>query len=242
LAIDNIEFDVRTGEFLTVVGPSGCGKSTLLLCVAGLVRPSGGAVLIDGRPVLDPQADIGVVFQDDLLMPWRHALGNVMIQGELRGMAPQALRERSKQLLSMVGLSEFTGKYPQELSGGMRQRVAICRALVHDPSLLLMDEPFGALDAFTRDQLNIDLQHIWASSRKTVVFVTHSIVEAVFLADRVLVLSSAPGKVTHEVSVPLPRPRSLDMQDTREFNEITRAIRKLFTSMGVIRSHSNTPT
>lgn len=242
MAIDNIEFDVRTGEFLTVVGPSGCGKSTLLLCVAGLVRPSGGAVLIDGRPVLDPQADIGVVFQDDLLMPWRHALGNVMIQGELRGMAPQALRERSKQLLSMVGLSEFTGKYPQELSGGMRQRVAICRALVHDPSLLLMDEPFGALDAFTRDQLNIDLQHIWASSRKTVVFVTHSIVEAVFLADRVLVLSSAPGKVTHEVSVPLPRPRSLDMQDTREFNEITRAIRKLFTSMGVIRSHSNTPT
>jgi len=235
LAVDNAELNIGTGEFISLVGPSGCGKSTLLNVIAGLIQPSSGEVRIDGRAVTKPYTNIGIVFQSDLLLDWRTVLGNVLVQFEMRGRDPRPHKERARALLGSVGLADFASKYPWELSGGMRQRVAICRALIHDPPLLVMDEPFGALDAFTREQLQVDLQRIWQDSRKTVLFVTHSIDEAVFLSDRVVVMTPRPGKIREVLRIDLPRPRRLDVRDNEHFVASVRHINHLFQDMGVIR-------
>lgn len=235
VALEEINAEIADGEFVCVVGPSGCGKSTLMMLVSGLIHPSSGEIRIRNSPVLGPYTDIGIVFQRDLLMPWRSTLDNILVQAEFRKQSKKAMAGKAKDLLSMVGLDGFDSKFPHELSGGMKQRVSICRALVHDPDLLLMDEPFGALDALTREQLNLDLQAIWQTARKTVMFITHSISEAVFLADRVLVIGPRPGRIVDEVRVDLARPRSDDVRESREFAQHTRRIRELFQSMGVIR-------
>src|SRR5919198_1650165 len=181
-ALDQVSLSEARGEFLSILGPSGCGKSTLLMIAAGLLPASSGAVTIDGKPVLGPRTDIGIVFQTPVLLEWRTALGNVMLQAEAKKLPRTAAERRARELLASVGLAGFEGKYPHELSGGMRQRVSLCRALIHNPNQLLMDEPFGALDALTRDQLNLDLQRIWNERRMTVLFITHSIAEAIFLS------------------------------------------------------------
>lgn len=242
LALEDVSFEVQQGEFLSIVGPSGCGKSTMLLIVAGLVPGSGGSIAIDGVKVEKPQTNLGFVFQDAVLLDWRRVIDNVMLSVEFRGRDQSRYRKRAIDLLEAVGLGGFEKKYPYELSGGMRQRVSICRALIHDPPLLLMDEPFGALDALTRDQLNLDLQTIWQESKKTVLFVTHSIAEAVFLSDRVVVMSPRPGKVSDILRVDLPRPRSHGVRETPAFAEYTKAIRSIFQAQGVLRDTSVTMT
>jgi NitT/TauT family transport system ATP-binding protein len=234
LAVDQVDLDIGTAEFVSLLGPSGCGKSTLVSLIAGLIQPSGGLVRIEGRPVTEPFTNIGIVFQNDLLLDWRTALGNVLVQFEMRGQDAKPHAERARELLASVGLGAFETKYPWELSGGMRQRVSICRALIHDPPLLLMDEPFGALDALTREQLQLDLQRIWQNSRKTVVFVTHSIAEAVFLSDRVVVMTPRPGKIREVLRIDLPRPRGLEARDSDVFAANVRHIQHLFQEMGVI--------
>jgi NitT/TauT family transport system ATP-binding protein len=235
LAVDGVDLGIESGEFVSLLGPSGCGKSTLLSVIAGLIEPSKGQVAIGGQPVRAPYTNIGIVFQSDLLLDWRTVLGNVLVQFEMRGQDPRPFTGRAAALVSSVGLRGFEAKYPWELSGGMRQRVSICRALVHDPPLLLMDEPFGALDALTREQLQVDLQNIWQSSRKTVIFVTHSIAEAVFLSDRVIVMTPRPGKVREVMPISLGRPRGLDVRDDPAFGAYIRRINHLFRDMGVIR-------
>lgn len=231
-ALGGVDLDVAEHEFLSIVGPSGCGKSTLLMIVSGLVEPTRGSVTIAGTKVERPYTDLGIVFQRDVLLDWRSVMGNVLLPCEIRRMPSRESRNRALELLASVDLSKFAESYPYELSGGMRQRVAICRALVHDPPLLLMDEPFGALDALTRDQLNIDLQHLNQQFRKTVVFVTHSISEAVFLGDRVAVMSGRPGRIKEILSVDLPRPRSLAIQEDPEFVAYIRRIREIFVESG----------
>jgi NitT/TauT family transport system ATP-binding protein len=235
LAVDGVDLDIGASEFVSLLGPSGCGKSTLLSIIAGLIQPTSGEARIGGKPVLAPHTNIGIVFQNDLLLDWRTVLGNVLIQFEMRGMKTEPHRARARALISSVGLGDFERKYPWELSGGMRQRVALCRALIHDPPLLLMDEPFGALDALTRAQLQIDLQSIWQSSRKTVVFVTHSIEEAVFLSDRVIVMTPRPGRVREVIDIDLQRPRGLDAREHPAFTEAMHRVNRLFEELGVIR-------
>lgn len=217
-AIDDVSFSVRRGEFLAIVGPSGCGKSTLLRIVAGLRAASSGSVEVDGVRVRRP-IRVGMVFQTPALLRWRTAFDNVLLSPQLAGLPTAKYRERASELLELVGLGHFTRTYPDELSGGMQQRVALCRALVHDPELLLMDEPFGALDAITRDEMNVELLRIWArsASTKTILFVTHSIPEAVFLADRVLVMTAHPGRVAEIVDSALERPRTIEMRGTEAF-------------------------
>jgi NitT/TauT family transport system ATP-binding protein len=234
LALDTCTLDFAPGEFISVVGPSGCGKSTLMLMLAGLVPSSSGTIRIDDHVVTEPYTDLGIVFQDAVLLDWRRVLDNVMLQAQIRRLDQAAMRARALELISLVGLEGFEKRYPYELSGGMRQRVSICRGLVHDPPLLLMDEPFGAIDALTRDQLNLDLQNLWMRSPKTVLFVTHSIDEAVFLADRVVVMSPRPGRVVEVIDVDLERPRRLTVRDTPEFGAISRHIRELFEHEGVL--------
>lgn len=236
LAVDGVSIEIEACEFISLLGPSGCGKSTLLSIIAGLIQPTSGEARIDGKPILAPYTNVGIVFQSDLLLDWRTVLGNVLIQFEMRGLKTEPHRERARALIRSVGLGDFEGKYPWELSGGMRQRVAICRALIHDPPLLLMDEPFGALDALTRAQLQIDLQTIWQSSRKTVVFVTHSIEEAVFLSDRIIVMTPRPGHVREVIDIDLPRPRGLDAREHPAFTEAINRVNHLFQDMGVIRA------
>jgi NitT/TauT family transport system ATP-binding protein len=235
LAVDGVDIEIGASEFVSLLGPSGCGKSTILSIIAGLIQASSGEVRIAGQAIRSPYTNIGIVFQNDLLLDWRTVLGNVLIQFEMRGMNPEPHKARARALIASVGLGDFEGKYPWELSGGMRQRVAICRALIHEPPLLLMDEPFGALDALTRAQLQIDLQSIWQSSRKTVVFVTHSIEEAVFLSDRVIVMTPRPGRVREVIAIDLPRPRRLDARDSPVFADAIRRVNYLFEDMGVIR-------
>jgi NitT/TauT family transport system ATP-binding protein len=236
-ALDRVSVRARRGEFLSVLGPSGCGKSTLLMIAAGLLRPSSGAVTVDGAPVIRPRTDIGIVFQSPVLLEWRTALGNVMLQAEAKKLERQGAQRRARELLRAVGLSGFEDKYPHELSGGMRQRVSLCRALIHDPSQLLMDEPFGALDALTRDQLVLDLQQIWNERRMTVLFITHSVPEAVFLSDRIMVMTPRPGRVDRVIDIDLPRPRTLAMRETPEFALYSRQILDLFLARGVLREH-----
>jgi NitT/TauT family transport system ATP-binding protein len=226
-ALVDIDLTIAPGEFISVVGPSGCGKSTLLKIFAGLLPKSSGRLELLGRPIVGPREDIGVVFQNAVLLPWRNVLSNTLLPVEVQGRSREAYIERARSLLKMVGLERFESKYPFELSGGMQQRVAITRALVHDPSILLMDEPFGALDAMTREQMNLDLQDIWLKSRKTVFLITHSIAEAVFLGDRVAVISARPGRLETIIDVNFPRPRSLDLLATPEFGKIVSEIRHL---------------
>ncbi len=234
-ALDAFDLQIRSGEFLSIVGPSGCGKSTLLRIVAGLLRPSGGAVRIDGRAVERPQTAIGFVFQSPTLLEWRSVLDNVMLQIEMRGLEPAAYLDRARSLLASVGLAEFENAYPRELSGGMRQRTAIIRGLIHDPPLLLMDEPFGALDALTREQMRIDLEALWLKSHKTVIFVTHSVDEAVLLSDRVVVMSPRPGRIERIIDIDLSRPRGIEARDAASFTQATRAITEIFLARGVLR-------
>ena len=231
-ALGGISLAIDNGEFVTIVGQSGCGKTTLLKILAGLLARSAGAVTLRGEPVDGPRRDIGVVFQDPVLLPWRTVLDNVMLPVDVLRLDRGVYRKRATDLIELVGLGGFGDKYPHELSGGMRQRVALARALVHDPSLLLMDEPFGALDAMTREFMNLELLRIWQEAKKTVVFITHSIPEAVFLADRVVVMSARPGRITEIVDVDLPRPRDLDMMASDEFGVYTRKIRHLFDAKG----------
>jgi NitT/TauT family transport system ATP-binding protein len=236
LSKTSVRFDA--GEFISVVGPSGCGKSTLLQMIAGLVPYTTGRITIGDTVVNGPYTDLGIVFQDSVMLDWRRVLGNVMLQAQIRKLDPQRLEERAYALLELVGLKGFENRYPFELSGGMRQRASICRALVHDPPVLLMDEPFGAIDALTRDQLNQDLERIWMGSPKTVFFVTHSISEAVLLADRVIVMSPRPGHIERIIDVDLPRPRGLAIRESPEFIEYMREIRNVFESVGVLRAES----
>ncbi len=234
--VDDVSFIARRGEFVAILGPSGCGKSTLMMLTSGLIPASAGRIEIDGRPVVKPYTDLGIVFQQDLLMDWRRVLANILVQPEFRGLRIRDFEPRAHDLLKLVGLTGFEDKYPYELSGGMRQRVSICRALIHDPALLLMDEPFGALDALTRDQMNLDLQRIWHENRKTVLFVTHSIPEAVFLGDRILVMAPRPTRILEDIEIDLARPRNLDVRETPEFAAYVRRITQLFYQMGILRS------
>ncbi|PYM52995.1 MAG: ABC transporter ATP-binding protein [Candidatus Rokuibacteriota bacterium] len=227
-ALDRVSFDVGESEFVTVVGPSGCGKSTLLKILAGILPPSDGAASLRGSPIVGPRRDIGVVFQAPVLFPWRSVLDNVLLPVDVQGLSRERYRPLAEELLALVGLAGFERRYPWELSGGMQQRVALTRALVHDPAMLLMDEPFGALDAMTREQMNLELQRIWLEKRKTVLFITHSIPEAVFLGDRVLVLTPRPGRLVDDVRVTLPHPRSLDVMATPHFGTYVRDIRARF--------------
>lgn len=225
-ALERISFQVGAGEFLCIVGPSGCGKSTLLRVLGGLVRPTSGAVYLGGEPLTAPRRQIGFVFQKANLMPWRTVLRNVTLPLEIKGLNAEEASQQARELLKLVGLEGFEDVYPHELSGGMEQRVAIARALIHDPAILLLDEPFGSLDALTRENMNLELLRIWQAKRKTVVMVTHSIQEAIFLADRILVMSSRPGHIEATVSVPLQRPRCLEMLYGDEFGALSRQVRR----------------
>ena len=227
-ALETISFKVPQGSFIAVVGPSGCGKSTLLKILAGILSKSKGEVILHNTPVEGPRRDIGIVFQDPTLLPWRTVIENVMLPAQIQGLNRRKYNRRALSLIRLVGLGGVEEKYPNELSGGMQQRVSIARALLHDPSILLMDEPFGALDAMTREYMNLELLRIWQSSEKTIFFITHSISESVFLSDEVIVLSARPGRIEDCVSVNLPRPRELAMMATPEFNRLTEYIRSLF--------------
>jgi NitT/TauT family transport system ATP-binding protein len=225
VAIDDLSFAVGENEFVTLVGPSGCGKSTTLRLVAGLVRPSGGAVLIRGREVRGPIGDVGMVFQSPVLLPWRTALANVLFTAEMAGRRAAEYRGRAHELIRLASLEGFERSYPHELSGGMQQRVAICRALLLNPSLLLMDEPFGALDIMTREKMGFELQRIWSASRNTVLFVTHSITEAVLLSDTVVVMTARPGRARAVVRIDLPRPRDARTLRAPRFVELAGVVR-----------------
>ena len=225
-AIRHVAFEVREGEFVGVLGPSGCGKSTLLMMIAGLIAPSSGAIAINGREVRGPRREVGVVFQSPVLLPWRSVIDNVLFPVELQKLPCEPYRQRALDLLRMAKIDEFARLLPRQLSGGMRQRVAICRALVHDPSILLMDEPFSALDAITRDEMAIELLRIWQANRKTVVFVTHSIREACLLSDRVLVMGRRPARIVDQVGIALARPRDIAMTEDEDFNSYVRRLRK----------------
>ena len=233
-SLQPLSFEIVDGEFLAVVGPSGCGKSTLLKLVAGLLPLSGGRLLIEGEPINGPHDDIGIVFQSPVLLAWRTVLENVMLQIQLRRLSRERYLPKARALLELTGLSDFANKQPWQLSGGMQQRASICRALVHDPAILLMDEPFGALDAMTRETMNVELQRIWYETKKTVLFITHSIPEAVFLADRVLVMTERPGAIAAIYDVPLPRPRTLNLMVDPQFTQLTQKIRAHFYAQGAL--------
>ena len=221
-ALEDISFDARDHEFVSLIGPSGCGKSTLLRLIADLLPATSGTVNISGRParMARERRDIGFVFQDPALMPWRNSLKNVRLPLEVLKRSSSKDMQRERDLLSLVGLADFEDKRPDQLSGGMKQRVSIARALTYDPQLLLMDEPFGALDQITRDDMNNELLRIWEQTRSTIIFVTHSIPEAIFLSDRVVVLSPRPGRIADVVNVPLPRPRDAAIKRSSQFFEI----------------------
>jgi NitT/TauT family transport system ATP-binding protein len=227
VAIEDISFDIRSGEFIPFLGPSGCGKSTLLRIIAGLLKPTGGAVSVGGAPVEGPIKGIGFVFQKPVLFDWYKVLANVLAPVQLAGLRKRDYLDKARELIRLVKLEGFEDKYPKELSGGMQQRVAIARALILDPGILIMDEPFGALDALTRDQLNLELLKIWREKQKTILFVTHNIPEAVLLGDRVVVFSPRPGRIKAIVPVDLPRPRGIDVKKDRKFGELEVELYKL---------------
>jgi len=235
-AVAGISLAVDDGEFVAIVGPSGCGKTSLLKLALGLEARTGGTIRIGGETVERPRRDVGVVFQTPVLLPWRTVLQNVMLPADIQHLPRAQARRDALELLALAGLKDFADKYPYELSGGMQQRAGIVRALVHDPRVLLMDEPFAALDALTREAMSIELQRIWMARPKTIVFVTHNIAEAVLLADRVVVMSARPGRVAEIVEVDLPRPRDFDMEARREFQESTHRIRGLIFGTRHVRA------
>jgi NitT/TauT family transport system ATP-binding protein len=230
-ALEDIDLDVRDGEFVSILGPSGCGKSTLLRVIGGLTTADGTATL-EGRPIDGPSPDVGIVFQKPNLLPWRNIESNLRLAAEIRGRDAREIAARLPGMLELLGLNGFGERYPHELSGGMQQRVAIGQALMSEPRLLLMDEPFGALDALTRDRLNVELLRIWQADRKTVILVTHSIAEAIFLSDRVVVMSARPGRILEIVPIDLPRPR--DPRTTRELPRFGQYVVRLGVLMGVV--------
>ena len=229
-ALEDISLEVGENELVTLVGPSGCGKSTLLKLVSGLTPATGGTIHIRNQAVREPFPDVGFVFQSAVLLPWRTVLDNVLFSIEMLGQSREHYRGRALALIELAGLAGFERKYPWELSGGMQQRVALCRALVHDPSLLLMDEPFGALDAMTREEMGLELLRLWEERPKTILFVTHSIPEAILLADRVVVLSARPGRIARALDVALPRPRRVEMEFDARFQAHSEEIRGLIYS------------
>jgi NitT/TauT family transport system ATP-binding protein len=229
-AISEVSLGVRKNEFVTLVGPSGCGKSTLLKLVSGLIPVTGGTIHVREQLVREPFSDVGFVFQHPVLLPWRTVLGNILFSIEMLGKKEGEFVDQARDLIKLAGLEGFENKYPRELSGGMQQRVAICRALIHDPSLLLMDEPFGALDAMTREEMSFELLRIWEERRKTILFVTHSIPEAILLADRVVVMTPRPGKIERIFEIDLPRPRVYEMEFNERFKALNSEIRGLIFS------------
>jgi NitT/TauT family transport system ATP-binding protein len=240
-ALKEVTVDVAAGEFISVVGPSGCGKSTLMLMVAGLLARSHGDVVVGGTLVTRPITDVGIAFQDHLLLEFRTAFDNVMLQADIRKLPRKKTEARAKELFEQLRLTHATQKYPRQLSGGMRQRVSLIRTLVHDPSVLLMDEPFGALDALTRLQVRTDLEALWLRRRPTVLFITHSVEEAVGLSDRILVMSPSPGEVVEEIEVELPRPRPIVLGDAPEFGAYVDRIHRHFERMGVLHGTDAPP-
>ncbi|SDS80318.1 ABC transporter ATP-binding protein [Bradyrhizobium canariense] len=229
-ALAKVNLDIRENEFVSVVGPSGCGKTTLLRILAGLSSVTSGVVKFDGDSLRGPRSDVGIVFQQALLLPWNTVLDNVLLSPHLKNDRSEATRHRAEGLLAFMGLADFAKKYPFELSGGMQQRVAICRALMREPKVLLMDEPFGALDAMTRESLNVELMRVCSEEKKTVLFITHSIPEAVLLGDRVVVMSPRPGRISEIIDVDIARPRRLKTMANRRFGEICDQIRTIFGS------------
>jgi NitT/TauT family transport system ATP-binding protein len=232
LALDRVDCAIEEGSFVSVVGPSGCGKTTLLRLVAGLMQATHGTVTMGGQVITGTRRDVGVVFQSSILLPWRTVIENVLLPAEILGLDMRAARDRAQELLRLVKLEGFEDKLPRQLSGGMQQRASIARALLHDPKVLLMDEPFGALDAMTREQMNLELQRIWMESGKTVILITHSIPEAIFLGDRVFVMTPRPGTLTRILDVGLPRPRSMASMGSPEFVRASDEIRAIFSHSG----------
>lgn len=235
VALDDVSFGIAEGAFVSVLGPSGCGKSTLMLLAAGLEPLSTGTITINGQQVTGPFTDVGIVFQDHALLDWRTVIENIMLQAELRKLPREQVRQRAMELLKRTGLADFASKYPHELSGGMRQRAAICRALVHTPPFLFFDEPFGALDALTREQMRIDLEKLWLERRPTVLFITHSIPEAVALSDRIVVMTPRPGQIDQIIDIELPRPRDKAVIASKSFADYCEAITERFMARGVIQ-------
>jgi len=234
-ALGPVSLSVRQGEFISIVGPSGCGKSTLLMMTAGLTDCTSGNIHINDKLVNKPQTDIGIVFQTPVLVDWRDVIGNVLLQIELRKLNVNHYLDQARKLLDSVGLGEFKNRYPYELSGGMQQRTAFCRALIHDPPLVLMDEPLGALDAMTREQLRVDLEQLWLETRKTVLFVTHSIPESIQLSDRVVVFSPRPGLIDRVIEIDLPRPRTMAVRESPEFQRYVHELTSIFMGFGVLK-------
>ncbi len=232
-ALAPVSLQVGTGEFMTIVGPSGCGKSTMLRLIAGLIPRTRGELLLRGQRISGPQRDMGIVFQTPVLFPWRTVLDNVLLPAEVLKLPVARSRARARELLEIVGLSDFAAKYPFELSGGMQQRVAIARSLVHEPSVVLMDEPFGALDAMTRDTMNLEIMRIWRQAGTTILFVTHSIPEAVFLGERVVVMTPRPGRIAEVITVDLPPDRNIDVVNTDRFGVYVRQVRAHFNAKGL---------
>ncbi|WMS40956.1 ABC transporter ATP-binding protein [Acuticoccus sp. MNP-M23] len=233
-ALNTINATIEAGEFVSVVGPSGCGKSTLMLMVAGLLSRSSGDIVVGGDSVKAPITDVGIAFQDHLLLEFRTALDNVMLHADIRGLPKADIKARAEELFQKLRLEHAMSKYPRQLSGGMRQRVSLIRTLVHDPSVILMDEPFGALDALTRLQVRYDLEALWLARRPTVLFITHSVEEAVGLSDRIFVMSPSPGEIVDEIHVKLPRPRPISLGDAPEFGSYVKRIYEQFERMGVL--------
>ena len=234
LALKEVSVEIQAGEFVSVVGPSGCGKSTLMLMVAGLLSRSHGDIVIDGTSVVKPITEVGIAFQDHLLLDFRTALANVTLHADIRGLPRKQIDTRARELFAQLRLTHAMDKYPRQLSGGMRQRVSLMRTLVHDPPLLLMDEPFGALDALTRLQVRTDLEALWLKRRPTVLFITHSVEEAVGLSDRILVMGPSPGQVVDEIHVGLPRPRPIVLGDVPQFSAYVDRIHRTFERLGVL--------
>jgi NitT/TauT family transport system ATP-binding protein len=230
VALTGVSLDIERGEFISLLGPSGCGKSTLLRVLAGLIPASSGTAFVDGRAVTQPRADVGIVFQSAVLLPWRTVLDNVLLPVDVARGKRADQRKRASSLLDLVGLAGFADRYPWQLSGGMQQRVAICRALMMEPALLLMDEPFGALDAITREEMGVELLRIWSEVGATVLFITHSIPEALFLSDRVAVMSSRPGRIVDVIDVPIDRPRTIDVLSTSALNQMAGRVRERIES------------
>lgn len=234
-ALGPIDLDIKPGEFVSLIGPSGCGKSTTMMVVSGLEQVTEGTIAVDGKPLNAPITEVGIVFQDHLLLEFRTAMKNVMLQQEIRRLDKTEMRQRADALFRRLDLVGTEDRYPWQLSGGMRQRVSIARALVHDPSMLLMDEPFGALDAISRTQIRHDLEMLWLETGKTVLFITHSIEEAIGLSDRVLVMSKGPGRIVEEIVIDLPRPRPAHLGEYPDFSNYANRIYDIFQKLGVYK-------